>query len=220
MSGVKERLESVERAMQALTIRKSLLMERALRSDNPSDILKAAEIFNQQSKPANVAPKAYLIDPLEFNSFLGYKDKPFSLSYETLRRMSRTPIINSILKTRKNQIADFAEPQADRYSTGFVIRRKPKHGQEQKMDSQDRKIASSITDFILNCGDTATWDGDEFDEFIRKIVDDSLTFDQMTFECIRNRRGKLVRFQAVDAATFRLAESYFDGEYNLSLIHI
>ena len=164
MSGVKERLESVERAMQALTIRKSLLMERALRSDNPSDILKAAEIFNQQSKPANVAPKAYLIDPLEFNSFLGYKDKPFSLSYETLRRMSRTPIINSILKTRKNQIADFAEPQADRYSTGFVIRRKPKHGQEQKMDSQDRKIASSITDFILNCGDTATWDGDEFDE--------------------------------------------------------
>lgn len=98
--------------------------------------------------------------------------------------MSRTPIINSILKTRKNQIADFAEPQADRYSTGFVIRRKPKFGQEQKMDSQDRKIAASITDFILNCGDTATWDGDEFDEFIRKIVDDSLTFDQMTFECI------------------------------------
>lgn len=214
MSGVKERLESVERAMQALTIRKSLLLERAMRSDSPSDILKAAEIFNQQSKPANVAPKAYLIDPLEFNSFLGYKDKPFSLSYETLRRMSRTPIINSIIKTRKNQIADFAEPQADRYSTGFVIRRKPKFGQEQKMDTQDRKIASSITDFILNCGDTAAWDGDEFDEFIRKIVDDSLTFDQMTFECIRNRRGKLVRFQAVDAATFRLAESYFDGEYN------
>ena len=122
MSGVKERLESVERAMQALTIRKSLLVEKALRGDNPSDILKAAEIFNQQSKPANVAPKAYLIDPLEFNSFLGYKDKPFSLSYETLRRMSRTPIINSIIKTRKNQVADFAEPQADRYSTGFVIR--------------------------------------------------------------------------------------------------
>ena len=60
MSGVKERLESVERAMQALTIRKSLLVEKALRGDNPSDILKAAEIFNQQSKPANVAPKAFL----------------------------------------------------------------------------------------------------------------------------------------------------------------
>ena len=29
-------------------------MEKALRGDNPSDILKAAEIFNQQSKPANV----------------------------------------------------------------------------------------------------------------------------------------------------------------------
>lgn len=77
MSGVKERLESVERAMQALTIRKSLLLERAMRSDSPSDILKAAEIFNQQSKPANVAPKAYLIDPLEFNSFWGIRISRF-----------------------------------------------------------------------------------------------------------------------------------------------
>lgn len=214
MSALTDRLESVERAMQALEIRKALLVEKAFKGDDPSDIIKASAIFNASNKPQEVHPRAFLIDPLEFNSFLGYKDKPFSLSYETLRRMSRTPIINSIIKTRKNQVADFAEPQADRYSTGFVIRRKPKHGMEQKMDSQDRKIASAITDFILNCGDSFSWSGDEFDEFIRKIVDDSLTFDQLTFECIRNRRGKLVRFQAVDASTFRLAESYFEDDYN------
>lgn len=214
MSGIKDRLEAVERAQTALSIRKNLLLEKAMHGSNPSDILKAAEIFNSQNKPIDQAPKAYLIDPLDFNSFLGYKDKPFSLSYETLRRMSRTPIINSIIKTRKNQIADFAEPQADRYSTGFVIRRKPKFGIEQKMDVQDKKIAASLTDFILNCGDSESWDGDEFDEFIRKIVDDSLTFDQMTFECLYTRRGKLSRFMATDAATFRIADSYFDKDYD------
>lgn len=79
MLGIKERLEMVDRAQQTLAVRKSLLLESAMRSDNPSDIIKAAQIFNQQSKPGNSAPRAYLIDPLEFNSFLGYKDKPFSL---------------------------------------------------------------------------------------------------------------------------------------------
>lgn len=69
MLGIKERLEMVDRAQQTLAVRKSLLLESAMRSDNPSDIIKAAQIFNQQSKPGNSAPRAYLIDPLEFNSF-------------------------------------------------------------------------------------------------------------------------------------------------------
>ena len=47
--------------------------------------------------------------------------------------MSKTPIVNSIIKTRKNQVADFAEPQEDKYSNGFVVRKKKKMGIEQKM---------------------------------------------------------------------------------------
>ena len=43
----------------------------------------------------------------------------------------------------------------------------------------------------------------------RKIVDDSLIYDQMTFECVRNRRGQIESFMATDASTFRMADSFF-----------
>ena len=92
-------------------------------------------------------------------------------------------------------------------------------GVEQKMDEKDKKIANAITDFIVNCGNQASWTSDDFDTFIRKIVEDSLTFDQMTFECIRNRRGKLEYFVATDASTFRMAESAFRDDYENTFFH-
>lgn len=219
MPSYADQLKAVDMAEQKLVAKRFRLIEKAAKSDNPTDMIIASqEIAKIQQKP-NVDAKAYLIDPLQFTANLGYKDKLFSLTYTTLRRMAKTPIINSIIKTRKNQIADFAEPQADRYNTGFVIRKKPIGGVEQKMDNEDRKIANAITDFILNCGSSSSWTGDDFDTFIRKIVEDSLTFDQMTFECVRNRRGKLEYFLATDASTFRMAESAFKSDYDNSFFH-
>jgi len=214
MGSYHKQLESIELAQKKLELKKLRTMEKAFKSDSPDDMLKAQEAYNSlQPKPQNNS-KAFFIDPLEFNANLGYKDKPFSLTYTTLRRMAKTPIINSIIKTRKNQVADFAEPQENKYSTGFVIRRKSKDGEtEVKMDKQDKKIANSIREFLLKGGGEGNWLGDDFDTFIRKIVDDSLTFDQMTFECNRNRRGQLVSFKATDAATMRISDSYFAEDY-------
>ena len=65
----------------------------------------------------------------------------------------------------------------------------------------------------MNCGNNNSWNTDDFDTFIRKIVSDSLIYDQMTFECIRNRKGVLERFIATDASTFRLADTAFQEEY-------
>ena len=219
MPSYADQLRAVEMAQQKLIAKQFRLIEKAAKSDNPSDMIAAAQVVNRiQSKTANDA-KSYFIDPLQFSANLGYKDKMFSLPYTTLRRMSKTPIINSIIKTRKNQIADFAEPQADRYNTGFVIRKKSKMGVEQKMSEKDKKIANAITDFIMNCGGEASWTNDDFDTFIRKIVEDSLIFDQMTFECVRNRRGKLEYFVATDASTFRMAESAFRTDYDNDFFH-
>lgn len=219
MPSYADQLRAVEMAQQKLIAKQFRLIEKAAKSDNPSDMIAAAQVVNKiQSKTANDA-KSYFIDPLQFSANLGYKDKMFSLTYTTLRRMSKTPIINSIIKTRKNQIADFAEPQADRYNTGFVIRKKSKMGVEQKMSEKDKKIANAITDFIMNCGGEASWTNDDFDTFIRKIVEDSLIFDQMTFECVRNRRGKLEYFVATDASTFRMAESAFRTDYDNDFFH-
>lgn len=208
-----KQLKTVDYAQRKLEIKRMSIIEKAAKSDNPEDIIAASNAVSKIQK-ANFTPaKAFFIDPLDFNANLGYKDKAYSLTYTTLKRMAGTPIINAIIKTRKNQIADFAEPQADRYSTGFVIRKKAKNGVDSRMDRKDKKVANAISDFILNCGSETSWINDDFDTFIRKIVDDSLTYDQMTFECIRNRRGKLERFVAVDASTFRMADTAFQEDY-------
>lgn len=208
-----EQLTAIDRAEQLLKAKKMRTIEKALKSDHPDDMIKAASAFASIQPKVEDNSKSFFIDPLEFTNSLGFKDKPFSLSYTTLKRMSKTPIVNAIIKTRKNQIADFAEPQSDKYSTGFVIRKKPRQGVNSKMDNKDKAIANNITDFILNCGSENSWEHDDFDTFVRKTIDDSLVFDQMTFECIRNRRGKLTQFMATDAATYRMAESYFEKDY-------
>lgn len=215
MSDYAKQLDAIALAEAKLKAKRFRTLEKALKSDSPDDMVKASQIINAiQNKEKTEDPKAFFIDPLQFNANLGYKDKAFSLTYTTLKRMSKTPIINSIIKTRKNQVADFAEPQEDKYSAGFVIRKKHKNGVEQKMTEADRKIAFAITDFIMKGGNVGQWGVDDFDTFIRKIVEDSLVYDQMTFEIIRNRRGKVESFIATDASTFRIADSFFDKDYD------
>ena len=216
MSDYAKQLDAVALAEQKLHAKRFRILEKALKSDSPGDMIKANEILTamQRSEEDKKATKAFLIDPLQFNANLGYKDKAFSLTYETLRRMAKTPIINSIITTRKNQVADYAEPQENKYSTGFVIRRKAKGGKQPDETPADKKISNEITDLIMDGGRKRLWGVDDFDTFIRKIVEDSLTYDQMTFEIIRNRKGEVDRFLAVDASTFRIADSYFDRDYD------
>ena len=220
MSDYAKQLDAINLAEAKLQAKRFRTLEKALKSDSPTDMVKANQIIAAiQNKAQTENPKSFFIDPLEFNANLGYKDKAFSLTYTTLKRMSKTPIINSIIKTRKNQVADFAEPQEDKYSTGFVIRKKHKNGVEQKMTEQDKKIAFAITDFIMKGGNAGQWGVDDFDTFIRKIVEDSLVFDQMTFEIVRNRRGKIESFLATDASTFRISDSFYEKDYDNSFFH-
>lgn len=211
-----KQLQTIDYAQKKMDIKRMSIIEKAAKSSNPDDVI-AATMAMQKVKGVNknISPvKAFFIDPLDFNSNLGYKDKTFTLTYSTLRKMAETPIINAIIKTRKNQVADFAEPQADRYSTGFVVRKKAKLGEGTEMSNKEKKIANRISDFILDCGKKSSWTTDDFDTFIRKIVDDSLTYDQMTFECVRNRKGELERFLATDASTFRFSDCAFREDYN------
>lgn len=209
-----QQIDAVTLAEEKIHAKKLRLLEKAMKSDSPGDMVKANQVITAMQNKQEDNTKAYFIDPLQFNTMLGYKDKVYSITYETLKRMAKTPIINSIITTRKNQVADFAEPQEDKYSTGFVIRKKKKNGIEQEMSEKDKRTAFAITEFLMNGGMQEQWNKDDFDTYIRKLVADTLTYDQMTFECIRNRRGELVGFQATDAATFRIADSYFDKDYD------
>lgn len=215
MGNLSNKIDKLEELQAKLSIKKGLLLDEALHSTSPSAIIKAQKVMQANMEQNNGQKKSFVIDPMDFNQNFGYKDKPFSLSYQTLRKMAKTPIINAIIKTRKNQIADFAEPQADRYSTGFIIRKKRKLGEPERDNTPEewRRI-EEIQQIMLNCGVQDSWNNDDFETFIRKIIDDSLTFDQMTFEVVRDRSGALYEFFATDAATHRLADSYDDDEYD------
>jgi len=209
-------LDAIKNEKKILDAEEMILMEKGLSSNDPEELIKAtthwADIQNKQENDF----KSVTIHPDDFRSQLGYKDKAFSLSYGTLRRMAKSPIIRAIVGTRVEQVADFTQPQRDRYSTGFVIRKKKKwfSETEEEITPEIEKKIEYLTDFVLNCGtESNSWHGDTFDTFIRKTTEDALVMDQMTYEIVRNRKGSPVEYLATDGATFRLADSFDDNMY-------
>jgi HK97 family phage portal protein len=152
--------------------------------------------------------KAYQEPPLQLMEAMGYKDKPTNLTYNMLYQMSiKNSVVGAVINTRVNQVSTFTQPS--RFSEdglGYKIRLRdpnavPTEGQQE--------VIASIESFIENCGYKKDNARDNFDTFIRKIVRDSLTYDQSTFEVIRDRAGRPAEFMAVDAATIRAATEDF-----------
>lgn len=206
-------IDNLAERREQLAQEEQLVLEKAYSSGNAEAIIKANSYRTQQLNHSGIhkGSKSILVDPNMVSSAFGYKAKPFQLSYEVLRAMSRLHVIKAIIETRKDQVSDFAQPQPDKYSTGFVIEKKQSLFEqgEVKNTREDRRNIDWLTEFILNCGvEKNKWHGDTFDMFCRKIVQDSLTLDQQTFEIVPNRRGLPVEFFATDAATYRLADSF------------
>lgn len=152
--------------------------------------------------------KAYDENPMRLAQAANYKDKPSSLSYNILYQMSvKNSVVSAVLNTRINQVSTFTKPA--RFSTdgiGFQIRlRDPK----KVPTAEQQDVMNSIELFLENCGFTDSSDRDDFDTFIRKIVRDSLTYDQMCFEIIPDRKGRPAEIVAVDAATIRAASENY-----------
>lgn len=197
-----------------LGIQKSLALENAMKGNDVDEIYRAQSYLKKIEEREMVNTKSILVDPMELASSFGYKDKPFNLSYEVLRAMSRTHLVKAVIGTRQQQVCSFCEPQKDKYSAGFVIQKRQKYtdaGQHQKMSKADQQKAEWLTEFILSCGTTKNfWHGDTFDQFIAKLVNDSLTFDQATFEVVRNMKGEIIEFFATDGGSYRIADTYSD----------
>lgn len=160
--------------------------------------------------------KAWNENPLRLAEAANYKDKPSSLSYNILYQMSvKNSVVSAVLNTRINQVSTFTKPA--RFSTdgvGFQIRlRDPK----AVPTSEQQEVITSLELFLENCGFTDASDRDDFDTFIRKLVRDSLTYDQMCFEIIPDRKGKPSEIVAVDAATIRAASENYTPEASWSV---
>lgn len=172
-----------------------------------SDLLKAGIL-----KPEQTAydPKASLVDPWSYaNTAYGYKEKYSILDFSKCRQITYAdPIVASIIQTRLNQVAAFASPQRDKYKMGFRVRM---FDSEKEPSAADKKNIKEIEQFLLNCGVPENFEDtpeisrrDNFEIFLRKIVRDSLTFDQAAFEVVPRNDGKPYMFQAVDASTIRV----------------
>lgn len=209
-------INEISELQEQLVVQKNILLDKALRSDDPSKIIEAAKYFKDVEKRKQSEIKSYVFDPYALQAQFDYKDKVTSITYNTLRSMGRTPIINSIITTRVEQVAAFSEPCYDSKGIGFIIRKKVGYSEdsEKKISKEDKQKIEYITNFILNCGSSNNnWHGDSFDAFLRKITRDSLELDQMTFEIVRNRKGVPQEYIATDGATFRLAENLDSDKY-------
>lgn len=177
------------------------------------DDISQVGAMNLQKSNAVREQKAYLEDPLGLVNAMGFKDRPYSLSYDVLRRMaSRNAVIASILTTRVNQVSSFTRPaRFDRSGVGYEISLRDPNETPSK---EDEKTILAIEKFLENTGYTDDNERDDFDTFIRKIVRDRLIFDQTCFEIVPDRKGRPAEFYAVDASTIRVATEHLNETTN------
>lgn len=158
--------------------------------------------------PAVSPPKSMFWDPFAVVEQLGYKERPSAISYGTLRAMTyRMPIVNAIIQNRVNQVAAFATPQHNRHQIGFRVSMRDS---EASPMPADRKWIKEMEALIMRTGVTNNPRGRgpaPFETFLRKVVWDTLVYDQMCFEIVPNRKGEPAEWYPVDAATIRLADS-------------
>jgi len=175
-----------------------------------SDLIKAKADPVKPATPeiekATEDPKTLMFDPYAVIEQLGYKDKSTAITYGTLWHIFlRMPIVQAIIILRKNQVANFALPQRDKYSLGFKVALRDK---DKNPTKQELAWAQTMSNTLLTTGVTDNPRGrDSFKTFLKKIVVDTLLYDQMCIELVRNKKGLPAEWYATDATTMRIADS-------------
>lgn len=203
-------IEEIDRLQKAAPMAFQSKLQAALNSNDAGEIMKAnlylGEINRQPAKIQSV-----FFDPNDISgNGRGFKDSKGVLSFSVLRRMGDIHIVKSIVSTRVEQIMNFMDFSEDEQKEGFTIRKKKSFFStgDEKLTNEDKKKISKIVDFLEKGGWTDKWDNvDSLQEFVSKIMSDSLTLDQLAFEMVRNRMWELQKFRAVDASLIRFLDS-------------
>ncbi len=190
----------------------------AMAKENPQAFEKAWRSMSKEK--AARGPKAAFFDPLSLQYALGYKDRRYSLTYETLKRIaSQLSIVAAIIATRVAQIASFSQPYRNTKSLGFVVKHKDT---EHETSKSERRFIQQLETFVANCGEPGRPNPhyrhrrDDFETFLKKIVRDTLTYDQVAFEIVPRVNQLPYEFWAVDASTIRIASTDKDVGINWS----
>lgn len=206
-------LQELQIMAQAAPIALRNRLQKSLNSENFEEVMKAQAFIAEQQKHGRRAPqpeiKSILWNPSEigFNG-KGYRDPNNGIAFGTLNRMGDIFIIKAIINTRIEQVQNFLKYSVDDQKPGYQIRYKRSPGSkgsdEKELSAKDKKIVDYIVRFLEEGGENDKWEcEDNFQEFTRKVLRDSLVLDQMTFELVRARNMNLKKYRAVDAALIR-----------------
>lgn len=203
-------LQELQVMAQAAPIALRNRLQKSLTSESFEEVMKAQAFIAEQQKNGRRAPqpeiKSILWNPSEigFNG-KGYRDPNNGISFGALNRMGEIFIVKAIINTRIEQVQNFLKYSLDDQKPGYQIRYKKSPGSEDKeLNEKDKKIVDYIVKFLEEGGENDKWEcEDNFQEFTRKVLRDSLVLDQMTFELVRARNMNLKKYRAVDAALIR-----------------
>ncbi len=152
-------------------------------------------------------PEAIYWDPFALVDQLGYKDKPSAITYGTLQSMVwRLPILRAIIKTRVDQVGNFCQQQTPPHEPGFRVRLRELH----KTPSRAARAEMQRFEQLLLTTGVVVEDPRErggFEHLLRKVVQDSLMYDQVNMEIVPDRRGRPSQWYAVDPSTVRYVDS-------------
>ena len=140
---------------------------------------RALKSLPKDVRPAR-GPRVRFFDPLSLVYATGFRDRRFSLTYDTLRRTAyQLSLVGSIIQTRVKQVAAFAQPFRENQQVGFAIRFKDEN--HIPTESERRSIVE-MERMIMQCGfgenPYSPYPRDDFNTFLEKISRDSLMFDQ------------------------------------------
>lgn len=141
-----------------------------------------------------------------------YKEKENKLSFELLEKVAlEVAPISNIISTRIDQVGAFTS--RSRYSTdGVGFKVVLKDSNEDPTEEQEKTI-DLIEKFIENCGLGKNPKRDDFGTFIKKIIRDSLTYDQVNFELEYDITGEFLQaFEAVDPTTIKPTLEDFEND--------
>ena len=153
--------------------------------------------------------KSYQVDPFAMldSVGMGYKANPSNITYETLRQMTeRDTLMGAIVSTRRNQVSTFCMEQENKYSIGNLVRLRGKDRHKRRLTNGERDRVKKIEHYIQNMGVSQSLTRDGFVNAMKKMVIDTLTFDQVNYESQNTRGGDLHQTVVVDPATIRLAD--------------
>lgn len=187
-------------------------LQSSLQSSNLEDVM-AANLFLEKSRSIDDQMKSifYLPDHVAYSG-RGYKDNLGRVSFELLQRMGNLYCVKNIITTRIEQVMRFLRFSTDEQKEGYTIRRKrslfSSKDESKDLSDKDKKEIERIVNFIERGGEVSKWDGgDTLITFVKKILFDSLSLDQLAFEIVRTRGFELNKFKAVDASMIRILDA-------------